>query len=74
MNTITEWHNKQKDYGMCHPPMDAQSALNFLAEYLDVPYTDIPETIEQTNTYVVLEILNKYSRKFRKEQKHNHNH
>lgn len=43
MNTITEWLNKQKDYGMCHPPMDAQSALYFLAEYLDIPYTDMPE-------------------------------
>lgn len=73
MNTITEWLNKQKDYGMCHPPMNAQSALYFLAEYLDIPYTDMPETTEQTNTYVVLEILNKYSRKFRKEQKCNHN-
>ena len=73
MNTITEWLNKQKDYGMCYPPMDAQSALYFLAEYLDIPYTYMPETTEQTNTYVVLEILNKYSRKFRKEQKRNHN-
>ena len=73
MKTITEWLKNQKDYGMCHPPMDAQQALYFLAEYLDVPYTDMPETTEQTNTHVVLEILNKYSRRFRKEQKHNRN-
>lgn len=50
MKTITEWLKNQKDYGMCHPPMDAQQALYFLAEYLDIPYTVMPETTEQTNT------------------------
>ena len=74
MKTITEWLKNQKDYGIYHPPMDAQTALYFLTEYLDIPYINIPETTEQTNTYVVLEILNKYSRKFRKEQKCNRNH
>ena len=67
--TITEWIDKQPNYGMCNPPMDAQTALNFLCDYLDCPYDNMPESIEQCNTHIVFEILQKHSRKFRKEYK-----
>lgn len=67
--TITEWLEKQKDYGMCNPPMDAQTAINFLAQYLDIPDNNMPESIEQTNTYIVKRILDKYSTKYKKEIK-----
>lgn len=66
---FTDWYNKQDDYGICHPPMDAQTALNFLAEYLDVPYDTIPESTEQVNTYIVMTLLERHSRRFRKERR-----
>lgn len=67
--TITSWLAKQEDYGLCNPPMDAQKALLFLAEYLDIPEDTIPENEQQTNTYIVCKILDRYSKKYRKELK-----
>ena len=67
--TITGWLAKQEDYGLCNPPMDAQKALRFLAEYLDIPEDTIPENEQQTNTYIVCKILDRYSKKYRKELK-----
>jgi len=49
--------------------MDAQKALRFLAEYLDIPEDTIPENEQQTNTYIVCKILDRYSKKYRKELK-----
>ena len=66
---MTEWLNSQKDYGLCNPPMDAQTALNFLADYLEIPDNVLPESVEQTNTYIVCEILDRYSKKYKKEMK-----
>lgn len=67
--TITEWLERQPNYGICNPPMDAQTAVYFLADYLDIPSDTIPESVEQTNTYIVGEILNRYSKKYKKEIK-----
>lgn len=67
--TITDWLSKQEDYGLCNPPMDAQKALHFLAEYLDIPEDTMPENEQQTNTYIVCKILDRYSKKYRKELK-----
>lgn len=67
--TITDWLSKQEDYGICNPPMDAQKALHFLAEYLDIPEDTMPENEQQTNTYIVCKILDRYSKKYRKELK-----
>lgn len=69
MKKITDWLKEQDDYGMCNPPMDAQTALYFLADYLGIPDDNLPESVQQTNTYLVFEILNRYSKKFRNELK-----
>lgn len=71
MEKITEWADKQPDYGICNPPMDGDKALTFLANYLlDVDFHDpMPENVEQVYTHIVFEILNKYSKDFRKEYK-----
>lgn len=65
---LTEWINNQPDYGICNPPMSSDQALDFLFEYL-IPdhYDPNPESCEQVNTYVVYEILMKYSKEFRRE-------
>lgn len=67
--TISEWFSKQPDYGILHPPMDAQTAIYFLFDYLDIPYDIYPESTEQSNTFIVVEILKRHSKKFRKERK-----
>lgn len=67
--SFTEWLNEQPDYGMCNPPMDAQTALNFLAKYLNISCGTMPESTEQTNTHIVAEILSKYSKEYRKERR-----
>lgn len=68
MKKLTDWLDEQPDYGLCNPPMSPDEALDFLFNYL-IPedYDPLPEGAWQTNTYIVYQILSKYSRKFRKE-------
>lgn len=83
MKTFTYWLNHEaEDCGLCDPPLDAQSALNVLIDYLlgENWYVVMPESTAQVNSAAVFEILFKYSRRFRKEYKkytkelHKHNH
>lgn len=61
-------------YGIMPAPMDARLAVNVLADYLlgedwYIPYSTSPE---QANTEIVVAILRKYSKEFRKDwKKHN---
>lgn len=66
---FTSWMEKQKSYGLMNPPMKAQKAVDMLAYYLDVPPDPNPESAEQTNTYIVDEILYKYSKPYKQEVK-----
>ena len=68
MKKLTEWLNEQPDYGLCNPPMNPDQALEFLFNYLTPGnYDPLPESAHQTNTYIVFNILRKYSKVFRKE-------
>ena len=51
------------------PPLDAQSALDFLRDYLlgEDWYIVDPVNVEQCNTQMVHEILMKYSNEYRRE-------
>ena len=62
-----KWLEEQPDYGLCNPPMDGNLALNMIFDYLDIPPNPNPEHILQCNTYLVFQILMKYSKRFRKE-------
>lgn len=69
---FTYWlEHEAKDCGLCDPPLDAQKALRFLTNYLlgENWYVTMPENQEQVNSVIVWEILNKYSKEFRKEKK-----
>lgn len=68
---ITDWIEKQEDYGVFSPPMDAQTAVDFLKRYLlgENWYTVNPISQEQINTEIVHQILIKHSREYRKELK-----
>lgn len=48
--------------------MNAQTSLNFLADYLEIPDNVLSESVEQTNTYIVCEILGRYSKKYKKKK------
>ena len=58
-------------YGLCPAPMNAQAALNILIDYLlgDDWYVVMPLGVEQVNACAVEQILDKYSKKWRKDWK-----
>jgi len=67
-----EWLEKNwKKDNMFPPPLEAQTALNFLQQYLlgEDWYIVDPIPTLQANVQVVHEILYKYSKKYRKEYK-----
>lgn len=69
---FTYWlDHEAKDCGLCDPPLEAQKALNFLVDYLlgEGWYVTVSENQQQVNSAIVYEILEKYSKDFRKEKK-----
>ena len=69
--TFSEWLDKNWDKdNICPPPLAAQEALNFLHDYLlEGWYSTMPMSTEQVNTEMVAMILQKHSKKYRKELK-----
>lgn len=59
-------------YGLCPAPMDAQLALNILTDYLlgEDWYVVMPMNTKQVNACVVEQILDKYSKIWKKDWKH----
>lgn len=58
-------------YGLCPAPMNAQQALNILCDYLlgENWYVVMPLSVEQINACAVEQILDKYSKQWRKDWK-----
>ena len=56
---------KDGDYGLCAPPMDAQTTVNELAKYIlgEDWYTVMPYHNEQINTEIVYAIESKLKNK-----------
>ena len=73
--TIIEWlrdkNSTENKDNILAPCMDAQTAVNFLIDYLigDDWYVAYPACTEQVNTEAVMLILQKFSRKYKKELK-----
>lgn len=69
--TFDEWINEQDDYGIFSPPMDAETALDFLRRYLlgENWYSPNPIHSKQINTEIVYLILRRYSKRYNKELK-----
>lgn len=70
--TMTEWFKSNDDpNNIFAPPMDAQTAIWILCDYLlsEKWVTPNPISQEQINTEIVCEILGKYSKKYQKEMK-----
>ncbi len=59
-------------YGICPAPMEAQTAINILCDYLigDDWYFAGTGCVEQGNAMVVELLLDKYSKKWRKDWNH----
>lgn len=71
MNYI-DWLKANDDpINLCDPPLEPQEAVNFLCDYLlgEDWYVVMPESTKQVNSVIVFEILEKYSKRFRKELK-----
>lgn len=70
-NSFTTMQHNIEDttYGLCPAPMEAQVALEILTSYLlgDDWYTSAPLSVEQANACIVEQILDKYSRKWKKD-------
>lgn len=66
---FTEWIEKQENYGIFLPPMEAQKAVDFLCRYIlgENWYSVNPVSTRQINTEIVHEILWKHSKRYRKE-------
>ena len=58
-------------YGLCPAPMEAQLALNILTDYLlgEDWYIAGSMSVDQANACVVEQILDKYSKQWRKDWK-----
>jgi hypothetical protein len=58
-------------YGICPSPLNAQEALNILCDYLlgDDWYCVMSMGVEQVNAVIVEQILDKYSKQWRKDWK-----
>lgn len=72
--TFTEWLDKEwaKDPdNICPPPLDPQMAIKFLTDYLigEDWYATMPMSTKQVNTEIVDLILEKYSKRYRKEKR-----
>lgn len=71
-NTMTHWLKAEaEDCGLCDPPMNVNSAIQMLKNYLlgEDWFVSLPEGPEQVNTAIVHSILMKYSKEYRKEMK-----
>ena len=60
-----------KSYGLCAAPLNAQTAINILCDYLlgEDFYIAMPMNAEQCNTVIVDNILSKYSKEYKKKCK-----
>ena len=60
------------DYGLLPAPMEAQVAIDILSSYLlgDDWYTSLSINNEQCNAIVVEQILDRYSKKWRRDWKY----
>ena len=58
-------------YGILPAPLPAQEAINILCDYLlgDDWYCNVSMGVEQINTVIVEQILDKYSKQWRKDWK-----
>ena len=71
---FSEWlekgWEKYKD-NICPPPLEPQQALDFLTDYLlgEGWYSTMPMSTKQINAEIVDKILDKYSKRYRKEKR-----
>lgn len=68
--TFTAWlENNWDDDNLCGPCLGAQKAVDFLQNYLlgEEWYVSMPLSTEQVNVEIVGLILERYSRRYRRE-------
>ena len=71
-NKSKKWYSEKEGFELCHPPIDAQYALDLIFKTLidDKEHysylTSMSESTEQTNSIMLNLILKEYSREYRK--------
>lgn len=69
-NWLDEKNNGENKGNIFSPAMDDKEFIGFIMEYLCPDYVSVnPISHEQINTEVLFEVLNKYSKKFKREVK-----
>lgn len=71
--TIIDWFNNKPSYGIFYPPMKPEEFINFIKDYLldEDWYTINPVNAKQIYTEILIAVLEKYSKKYKKEKRKN---
>lgn len=71
--TIFDWIRNRQGDNLFYPPMKSEEFIDFIKDYLldEDWYVINPVSAEQVYTEILLAVLEKYSKKFKKEQKKN---
>lgn len=69
--TLTDWLNARNNFGICYPPMKAEEFVEFIKDYLlnENWYTVNPVSNEQVYTSILIDVLDRYSKKYKKEKR-----
>lgn len=67
--TLTDWLNARNNFGIFYPPMKAEEFVEFIKDYLlnENWYTVNPVSNEQVYTEILINVLDRYSMKYKKE-------
>ena len=71
MKNVIEWYNEQPNYGIFCPPMSNSTFIAYIMDYLlgENWFSVNPVNGEQLNTEILFEVLEKYSKRYRKEKR-----
>lgn len=69
--TLTDWLNARNNFGIFYPPMKAEEFVEFIKDYLlnENWYTVNPVSNEQVYTEILIDVLDRYSKKYKKEKR-----
>ena len=69
--TLTDWLNVRNNFGIFYPPMKAEEFIEFIKDYLlnENWYTVNPVSNEQVYTEILIDVLDRYSKKYKKEKR-----
>lgn len=69
--TLTDWLNARNNFGIFYPPMKSEQFVEFIKDYLlnENWHTVNPVNNEQVYTEILIDVLDRYSKKYKKEKR-----